>query len=158
MTASGDFTSFVGFPGTSVIGPLRRSYVSLIIEHAAGGRNSMDFVVAYDICHPRRLRRVAKALERRAARCQYSVFLFRGERSALEELLDELAKLIRPDHDVIQAWPIGGGSASASALVRGTARPISLASVILTNGRPLFVPGQDSSPSHKDPDQTKESS
>lgn len=38
----------------------------------------MYFVIAYDISHPRRLRRVARLLERRAVRCQYSVFLFSG--------------------------------------------------------------------------------
>jgi CRISPR-associated endonuclease Cas2 len=113
----------------------------------------MDFVVAYDICHPRRLRRVAKALERRAVRCQYSVFLFRGERSALEQLMDELANLIRPERDVIQAWPIAGGR--ASVLVRGTARPLSLASVILANGSQMLIPAFDTLPP-KDPELPKE--
>jgi CRISPR-associated endonuclease Cas2 len=36
----------------------------------------MKFVVAYDICEPRRLRRVAKRLEQSAVRVQKSVFVF----------------------------------------------------------------------------------
>jgi CRISPR-associated protein Cas2 len=36
----------------------------------------MKFVVTYDICEPRRLRRVAKRLEQSAVRVQKSVFVF----------------------------------------------------------------------------------
>ena len=39
----------------------------------------MHYLVAYDIADPRRLRRVARLMERRATRCQKSVFLFRGD-------------------------------------------------------------------------------
>jgi hypothetical protein len=67
--------------------------------------------------------------------------------------MDELAALIRPERDVIQAWPIGGGT--ASVLVRGNARPVSLASVIVASGRPLLVPTIDRF-APKDPDQPKE--
>ena len=51
----------------------------------------MEYLIAYDVCHPRRLRRVARLLERRAVRCQYSVFLFRGTAADLARLMDDLA-------------------------------------------------------------------
>ncbi|HEV3384105.1 MAG TPA: CRISPR-associated endonuclease Cas2, partial [Gemmata sp.] len=57
------------------------------------------FLIAYDIAHPRRLRRVARVLERRGVRCQYSVFIFRGTETELRNLLDELATLIKPTED-----------------------------------------------------------
>src|SRR5258708_5704896 len=96
------------------------------------------FLIAYDISHPRRLRRVARALERRAVRCQYSVFRFRGTVVQLQALLDELAKLIRPAEDVIQAWPVPPGT-PPDAYVLGAVRPVQPAGVILGKGRPLFV-------------------
>src|SRR5258708_71513 len=73
--------------------------------------NDVPYVIAYDIAHPKRLRRVARLLERRGVRCQYSVFLFRGTAAELTALLDELAGLIRPAEDVVQAWPVPPGIA-----------------------------------------------
>ena len=35
----------------------------------------MRFIIAYDIAHPRRLRRVARVMEKHAIRCQKSVFI-----------------------------------------------------------------------------------
>ncbi|MCS6864258.1 MAG: CRISPR-associated endonuclease Cas2 [Gemmataceae bacterium] len=67
----------------------------------------MPYLIAYDIAHPRRLRRVARRLERHALRCQKSVFWYTGTLQSLHALLDELAALIDPDADVVQAWPVG---------------------------------------------------
>jgi CRISPR-associated endonuclease Cas2 len=106
----------------------------------------VDYLIAYDVGDPRRLRRVARLLERRAVRCQYSVFLFRGSRAAAEGLLDEAAALLRPSEDVIQAWPVGGDPGRPE-LVRGSARPARPAAVVLdgvlraVRGRPA-TPGE----------------
>ena len=43
----------------------------------------MSFLVAYDIADPKRLRRVARLLERYALRCQKSVFLFDGDETGV---------------------------------------------------------------------------
>ena len=59
----------------------------------------MRYLIAYDIADPRRLRRVARLLERRALRCQKSVFLFRGDAVEVERVLDELAPLLDPAQD-----------------------------------------------------------
>ena len=106
----------------------------------------MAFLIAYDVSHPRRLRRVARVLERRAVRCQYSVFLFRGTAAEVGALLDELAALIRPAEDVVQAWPVPPG-VSPEEYARGAVRPVLAAGVVVANGRPLFV----SSPNPRNP-------
>jgi len=49
----------------------------------------MRFLIAYDIGDPKRLRRIARLMERHAVRVQKSVFLFDGEEAALISLLDE---------------------------------------------------------------------
>jgi CRISPR-associated protein Cas2 len=96
------------------------------------------FLIAYDIAHPRRLRRVARVLERRGIRCQYSVFVFRGTDAELRSLLDELAALIRPAEDVVQAWPVPSG-VQPEVYARGSVRPVCPAGVVIAGGRPLFV-------------------
>lgn len=98
----------------------------------------MMFLIAYDIDHPRRLRRVARLMERHAVRCQYSVFLFRGTESQLRALLDEASELIRPTEDVIQAWPVPSG-VPPEEFARGFVRPVRVACVVLAGTRPLFV-------------------
>ena len=103
----------------------------------------MEYLIAYDIGHPQRLRRVARLLERRAVRCQYSVFLFRGTAADIARLMDELAALIRPAEDVIQAWPVPAG-VSPGDLARGTVRVIRPAAVVVTAGRALIVPSSPS--------------
>ena len=112
------------------------------------------FVIAYDVSDPRRLRRVARVLERRAVRCQYSVFLFRGSAVALTALLDEIATLIRPAEDVVQAWPVPPGVA-VGAFARGAVRPVRPAGVVIAGPRPLFVPASsprpEPSPDHEEP-------
>jgi CRISPR-associated protein Cas2 len=97
----------------------------------------MRFVLAYDVSDPRRLRRLARFLEKRALRCQYSVFLFQGDRAAVVRLLDEVRPLLDEDQDVIQAWPVA--AASDPELVRGSPRPLFPAGVVLAGRQALFV-------------------
>lgn len=73
------------------------------------GERRSRFLVAYDIASPRRLRKVARCLERHAIRTQKSVFLFQGTAAQLQQLLAELAPLIHVDYDVVQAWRLSGG-------------------------------------------------
>jgi CRISPR-associated protein Cas2 len=90
----------------------------------------MRHVIAYDIADPQRLRRVARFLERRALRCQKSVFLFEGEPAALVALLDELAPLLCPEEDVVQGWGVRAGG-PALGVVRGTPLNLYPAAVVL---------------------------
>jgi CRISPR-associated endonuclease Cas2 len=98
----------------------------------------MLYLVAYDIAEPSRLRRVARALERHALRCQKSVFLFRGDQAAVEALLDLIAPRLHPDEDVVQAWKLALDQ-PAAGLVRGSPPNVRPAAVILDAAGRLFV-------------------
>lgn len=101
----------------------------------------MPYVVAYDIADPRRLARVARALERRAVRCQKSVFLFRGDAAAVAALLDTLTPLLDSEQDVVQAWKLSADE-SPLGLVRGSPARVCPAAVVLDAGRSLIVENQ----------------
>lgn len=98
----------------------------------------MHFVVAYDIANPRRLRRVARLLEKRATRCQKSVFIFRGEVKELQALLDEVEPLLKVDEDIVQAWRIGNGSGD-SGMSRGTTNNSFPAAVVIEPRQHRFI-------------------
>jgi CRISPR-associated protein Cas2 len=66
----------------------------------------MNFIIAYDIADPKRLREVAKALEQHARRVQKSVFVFTGSRAMLDSVIRVLMQRIDTSEDRIQAWPI----------------------------------------------------
>lgn len=89
------------------------------------------FIIAYDIACPRRLQRTARLLERRAQRCQKSVFVFHGDDDAIDRVLDEASKLISPRQDCIQAWKLTTGE-TARGRVRGTAAASAPLAVILS--------------------------
>lgn len=90
----------------------------------------MKYVVAYDIANPRRLRRVARVMERLATRCQKSVFIFQGDDAGLQELLDEITPLLKFDEDIVQVWKAGYGK-NAAELSRGTPNNIFPASIVI---------------------------
>jgi CRISPR-associated protein Cas2 len=64
------------------------------------------WLIGYDIASPRRLRRVARLLEKRAYRLQYSLFVGCWTAAELDALWVELAKLIHPRRDDVRAWPV----------------------------------------------------
>jgi CRISPR-associated protein Cas2 len=66
----------------------------------------MHYLIAYDICEPRRLRRVARFFEKHAVRCQKSVFIFTGETAQLLRILNDAVQLIDATVDVVQAWQL----------------------------------------------------
>jgi len=90
----------------------------------------MKFLVAYDICCPKRLRRVARCLEKHAVRCQKSVFMFSGPSVKLHEIMDQLAELIRADDDLVQAWKLAPKE-TPRGTQRGTAPMLFPSSVVL---------------------------
>jgi len=110
-----------------------------------------SFLIAYDVAHPKRLRRVAKTLERHASRLQYSVFWFQGKESSLGALLEQLRLLINVQEDVIQAWPLPPGI-SPEEFALGIARCINPVAVVL-DGHTRLLP--QSSESIPDPNPTK---
>ena len=91
-----------------------------------------EYLVAYDICDPRRLRRVAKLMERFGARMQKSVFECVMPAASLDELLDEAAKLIDPAEDGIRVYPLPAGVRERARLLGlGPPPPPPLAAAIV---------------------------
>jgi CRISPR-associated protein Cas2 len=78
------------------------------------------FVIAYDIADPKRLRRVARRMEKHAVRTQKSVFILRGSAARVRFVLDDVASLLDPRADAVQAWELSPHTAPAG-LTRGIA-------------------------------------
>jgi CRISPR-associated endonuclease Cas2 len=98
----------------------------------------MHYLVAYDIAEPRRLRRVARFMEKRALRCQKSVFWFDGDAEAVVALLAEVAPLLKADEDVVQVWQV---ATQETIVGRCCGTPLNLrpAGVVLGGSDALFV-------------------
>jgi CRISPR-associated endonuclease Cas2 len=92
----------------------------------------MRFIIAYDICDPQRLRRVARRLEKVALRTQKSVFVFHGDQERVAALLDEVARLMNMREDVIQAWKLAGDE-TAGGDARGSMLNLTPPAVVLTD-------------------------
>jgi CRISPR-associated protein Cas2 len=81
----------------------------------------MRYLIAYDICDPKRLRKAARLIERYSLRCQKSVYLFEGTEETLTDLLTQGAALLDPGADILQAWKLRADQPLLGE-VRGTAR------------------------------------
>jgi len=64
------------------------------------------WLVSYDISDPRRLRRVAKYMERHGMRIQYSVFAVLANRRHIAEIRQDLEELIDARADDVRVYPI----------------------------------------------------
>ncbi|MDE2389233.1 MAG: CRISPR-associated endonuclease Cas2 [Betaproteobacteria bacterium] len=67
-----------------------------------------DFIICYDITHPRRLARLYRHLLKCAAPMQYSVFLFSGDDRQLERCIQDALKLIDEKKDDLRVYPLPG--------------------------------------------------
>ena len=65
-----------------------------------------EVVVCYDICDPRRLRRLHRFLIKHTVPLQYSVFLFNGDDRQLDRLLAKAETYISPKIDDLRAYPL----------------------------------------------------
>lgn len=78
------------------------------------------YIVTYDICHPKRLRRVYKVMRGYGEHLQLSVFRCELDKRELVELRAELARLLHHTEDqvlFVDIGPVAGrGSTSISAL------------------------------------------
>lgn len=67
------------------------------------------FVIAYDIADNKRLRKVAKLLEREAIRFQYSLFIvYDATKDQIVELCERLNEVIDEDVDDVRIYKIAG--------------------------------------------------
>lgn len=65
-----------------------------------------DFVICYDITHPRRLARMHRYLVKRAVPLQYSVFLFSGDDRQLGRCMQGATELIDEKKDDLRVYPL----------------------------------------------------
>lgn len=67
------------------------------------------YIIAYDICDPRRLRKVQRFLRTCGYPLQHSVFAWHGDHRQLHELKKQLQKMIRPSVDDLRGYPVLAG-------------------------------------------------
>ncbi|MEW6525966.1 MAG: CRISPR-associated endonuclease Cas2 [Spirochaetota bacterium] len=85
----------------------------------------MKYLICYDICHPKRLTRVAKQLERMGIRVQYSFFNVEMDDEMLDSLIKNLMTLIDIGEDKIYVYPICS-ECRKKVIIDGTGQMLSL--------------------------------
>lgn len=65
-----------------------------------------NFVIGYDIKHPRRLQRVYRAMLKHAAWIEYSIFVLEGSDKEAMRCMEEVSRLIDPAEDDLRCYPL----------------------------------------------------
>ncbi len=81
------------------------------------------WIVAYDICNDKRLRKVARIMENFGRRIQYSVFECHLDECELIACMTELAAVIKHDEDQVLFLNFGPSSSLAERDIRTVGRP-----------------------------------
>jgi len=81
------------------------------------------YLVSYDICQPKRLRRVARALEGFGVRLQYSVFECALDAMRLAKLKAELQDLVNHDEDQVLFVSLGPAAGDATLVIEAMGLP-----------------------------------
>ena len=84
------------------------------------------FLVSYDVCHPKRLRKVYKRMCGFGEGVQYSVFLCRLSRAEKIHLLDQIGRLIKHDEDRVMIVDLGPADGRGAECVEFLGRRIEL--------------------------------
>lgn len=69
-------------------------------------KRKRNWLICYDIADPRRLGRVHRLVSRQAMQVQYSIYLYHGSASDLQDLMSELRKRIHPREDDIRIYTL----------------------------------------------------
>lgn len=100
-------------------------------------RARRTWIVGYDIASPKRLRRIAKFLEKSALRIQFSLFVGCWTQAEFDRVWFGLGKLINPRCDDVRAWPVPEaadvatiGAGLPEGMVLGEARSRSFVGVV----------------------------
>lgn len=72
------------------------------------------YLVCYDICHPKRLRRVEKTVRAFGTRLQFSVFECLLDGVNLQKLRGKLGDIINSDHDQVMFVTLGPAAGTSS--------------------------------------------
>jgi CRISPR-associated protein Cas2 len=81
------------------------------------------YLVSYDIREPKRLRRVARALEGFGVRLQYSVFECPLDDLRLARLKAELEPLVNHDEDQVLFVSLGSANSDATLVIEAMGQP-----------------------------------
>ena len=81
------------------------------------------YLVSYDICDPKRLRRVARALEGFGVRLQYSVFECPLDDMRMARLKAEVQPLLKHDEDQVLFVSLGPSANDASLIIEAMGLP-----------------------------------
>ncbi|HMO66214.1 MAG TPA: CRISPR-associated endonuclease Cas2 [Verrucomicrobiota bacterium] len=81
------------------------------------------YLVSYDISHPKRLRRVARAMEGFGVRLQYSVFECALDALRLARCRAELEPILNHDEDQVLFVSLGPSATDASLTIEALGRP-----------------------------------
>jgi len=66
-----------------------------------------DFIITYDISDPKRLKKIAKLIEKDALRIQYSVYiLYEATKEEVTALLEQVCKIYDEKYDDIRVYKI----------------------------------------------------
>ena len=66
-----------------------------------------DFIIAYDIADVKRLRKIARVIEKQAMRIQYSVYIFYdATHQELTALLNSVTKIYNEKYDDIRVYKV----------------------------------------------------
>lgn len=68
--------------------------------------HAQRWIVAHDICDPKRLQRVWRYLHKEGVRLQYSVYLLKGGRAEIELVMQRLRELIDERTDDVRFYPL----------------------------------------------------
>ena len=69
--------------------------------------HATNWILAYDIREPRRLQKVGRLMQKEGMRLQYSVYMLKGSRDQVEQLLEQLTPLIDAKADDVKIYPLG---------------------------------------------------
>jgi CRISPR-associated protein Cas2 len=81
------------------------------------------YLICYDICHPKRLRRVAKLMEGYGVRLQFSVFECALDDKRLNRLKAEAEKLLHHEEDQILFVSLGPEDSSHGLRIEAMGLP-----------------------------------
>jgi CRISPR-associated protein Cas2 len=81
------------------------------------------YLVSYDICHPKRLRQVARVLEGFGVRLQYSVFECPLDDLRFANLRASLHPILNHDEDQVLFVSLGPSSNDASLIIEAMGLP-----------------------------------
>lgn len=81
------------------------------------------FLVCYDICNPKRLRRVEKTVKSYGTRIQFSVFECLLDGVRLQQLRQHLSEIINSEHDQVMFVSLGPEAGTSNFRIATVGQP-----------------------------------